>query len=89
MDYPVKTISQLRPLLQGFRKQAGLTQAAMAQKLGISQQSYAALEANPGTASFERVFTVLRLLDVNVALAPASRTTPPPPASGADKLGSW
>lgn len=89
MDYPVKTISQLRPLLQGFRKQAGLTQAAMAQKLDISQQSYAALEANPGAASFERVFTVLRLLDVNVALAPASHTRPSASVAGDDKLGSW
>ncbi|PHV10235.1 helix-turn-helix transcriptional regulator [Chitinimonas sp. BJB300] len=75
MGYPIKTLSQLRPILLGFRKEAGLTQAAIAQKLGITQQSYAALEANPEAASFERVFKVLRLLDVNIRLVSATQTT--------------
>nr|WP_245746907.1 helix-turn-helix transcriptional regulator [Paraburkholderia lycopersici] len=69
MDYPVKTLNQLRPILVGFRKHAGLTQEAMAQRLGISQQSYAAFEANPETASVERLFRVLRLFDVEIKLA--------------------
>lgn len=76
MDYPVKTLSQLRPILVGFRKQAGLTQHAVAQRLGISQQSYAAFEANPESASVERFYRVLRLFDVAIKLgateAPAS-----------------
>ncbi|MBV8262049.1 MAG: helix-turn-helix domain-containing protein [Paraburkholderia sp.] len=68
MDYPLKTLSQLRPILVGFRKKAGLTQSAVADRLGISQQSYAAFEANPETASVERLFRVLRLLDVEIRL---------------------
>ena len=77
MDYPVKTLSQLRPILLGFRKKAGLTQEAVAQRLGISQQSYAAFEANPETASVERLFRVLRLFDVEIKLgAPEAQASP-------------
>ncbi|QCP50815.1 helix-turn-helix transcriptional regulator [Trinickia violacea] len=80
MDYPIKTLSQLRPILQGFRKAAGLTQAAMASQLGITQQSYAQLEANPAAASMERLFKVMRMLDVEMRLAhedlPASKAAP-------------
>lgn len=76
MDYPIKTLSQLRPILQGFRKAAGLTQAALAERLGITQQSYAQLEANPASASVERLFKVLRILDVDLQLAQTSKHKP-------------
>ncbi|PQV45524.1 helix-turn-helix transcriptional regulator [Paraburkholderia sp. BL21I4N1] len=69
MDYAIKTPSQLRPILQGFRKSAGLTQAAVADLLGITQQSYAQLEANPAAASVERIFKVMRLLNVDLRLS--------------------
>lgn len=69
MDYAIKTPSQLRPILQGFRKSAGLTQAAVADLLGITQQSYARLEANPAAASVERIFKVMRLLNVDLRLS--------------------
>ena len=68
MDYPIKTLGQLRPILQGFRKAAGLTQAMMASHLGVTQQTYAQLEANPAAVSVERLFRVLRVLDVDLAL---------------------
>lgn len=68
MDYPIKTLQQLRPILVGFRKQAGLSQAAIAGLLGITQQSYAKIEANPATTSVERLFTILRLLGVEIVL---------------------
>lgn len=66
--FPIKTLGQLPLLLKGFRKEKGLTQAAMAERLGITQQSYAYFEANPTTATLERLFMVLRLLDVEIAL---------------------
>ena len=69
MDYPIKILSQLRPTLIGFRKQKGLTQASLAQRLGITQQSYAKLEADPASASIERLFKVLQLLDVELILS--------------------
>jgi HTH-type transcriptional regulator/antitoxin HipB len=73
VDYPIKTLSQLRPILQGFRKTAGLTQAAMASHLGVTQQTYAQLEANPAAVSVERLFKVLRVLQVDLKLTQAAR----------------
>ena len=86
MDYAIKTLSQLRPILQGFRKAAGLTQAAMAAHLGVTQQTYAQLEANPAAVSVERLFKVLRVLQVDLKLAQSGSaqsvamddTAPPP-----------
>ena len=68
MIYPIKTLSQLPLVLKGFRKEKGLTQATMAERLGITQQSYAYFEANPATATLERLFMVLRMLDVEISL---------------------
>lgn len=77
MDYPIKTLDQLPLVLKGFRKLRGLTQAAMAERLGITQQSYAYFEANPATATLERLFTVLRLLDVEISLDQAAAEAGP------------
>jgi len=68
MNYPIKTLNQLPLILKGFRKERGLTQAVMAEKLGITQQSYAYFEANPATATLERLFMVLRILGVEISL---------------------
>ena len=68
MNYSIKTLSQLPLILKGFRKERGLTQTAMAEKLGITQQSYAYFEANPATATLDRLFMVLRLLGVEISL---------------------
>jgi HTH-type transcriptional regulator/antitoxin HipB len=70
MDFPINTLDQLRPILVGFRKSAGLTQAKMASRLGVTQQTYAQLEANPASASIERLFRVLRVLNVDLVLSP-------------------
>ncbi|MCY1225802.1 transcriptional regulator, y4mF family [compost metagenome] len=74
MQYPIHTLSQLRPILQGFRKSRGLTQAKMAAYLGVRQQTYAELEANPASASVERLFKALRVLGVEMILSPAPDT---------------
>jgi len=83
VNYPVKTVAQLRPLLQGFRKAAGLTQAMLASRLGVTQQTYAQLEADPSAVSVERLFKVLRVLEVDVVLAQTAasekRTVPSRP----------
>ncbi|GGC19748.1 helix-turn-helix domain-containing protein [Pseudoduganella buxea] len=73
MDYLISTLDQVRPLLVNFRKKAGLSQAAVAARLGISQQAYARMEAHPTDASVTRLFTVLQLLGATVAFG---HTTP-------------
>lgn len=77
MNYPINTLDQLRPILVGFRKSRQLTQAALADKLGVAQQTYAQLEANPSSASMERLFKLLQLLGVQLVLgdsAPAQNS---------------
>lgn len=88
MIYPIKTLSQLPLVLKGFRKEKGLTQAVMAERLGITQQSYAHFEANPATATLERIFMVLRMLDVEISLgqiSPAASKGAAPAVKGTGK----
>lgn len=68
IEHEIKTLGQLRPILRGFRKSAGLTQAILASRLGVTQQTYAQFEANPASASVERLFKVLRALDIELTL---------------------
>ncbi|HAS8353495.1 TPA: XRE family transcriptional regulator [Vibrio vulnificus] len=67
--YPLKTLNQLRPLLVGFRKANGMTQKYVSEKLGVTQQTYARLEANPASASIERLFKVFTVLGVEMVLS--------------------
>lgn len=76
MDYPIKILSQLRPILIGFRKSKGLTQTHLAKQLGITQQSYAKLEADPTSVSVERLFKILQLLDVEMILSEKKGSKP-------------
>ncbi|KVN10715.1 MULTISPECIES: helix-turn-helix transcriptional regulator [unclassified Burkholderia] len=75
IEHEIKTLDQLRPILRGFRKVAGLTQAMLASRLGVTQQTYAQFEANPASASVERLFKVLRVLDVELTLTHVHTTS--------------
>jgi HTH-type transcriptional regulator/antitoxin HipB len=82
MEYNIRTLEQLRPILVGFRKQAGLTQMAVASLLGVSQQSYAKIEANPAATSVERLFKILGLLGGDIILSERIKS-----ASGRESIG--
>lgn len=71
-DYPLNTLYQLRPLLIGFRKANGLTQKDLSERLGVTQQTYARLEANPASASIERLFKVFSILGVKISFSSAT-----------------
>lgn len=86
VSYAIKTLGHLPLVIKGFRKEKQLAQVTMGEKLGITQQSYAAFEANPAAATLDRLFTVLRLLDVEISLDQIIRvsgTTVGPSARGA------
>jgi len=68
MDYPVRTVGQLEPILRSFRKGKGLTQGELALRTGVTQQALSALESKPHRASFERLLAYLAALDVEVVL---------------------
>jgi HTH-type transcriptional regulator/antitoxin HipB len=80
VDYPLKTPHQLRPLLVGFRKAAGLTQTQVAARLGVTQQTYAQLEAKPESASLDRLFHVLKILKVSIVLTQTAKKSAAPRA---------
>ena len=69
-DFIVRTAEQLPALLQGFRKQAGLTQAATATRLGVTQQAFSALERNAEKVSTDRLLHLLSILGVELVLRP-------------------
>lgn|GEM_PF-390307 len=80
--HTLRTPQQLAPLMRAYRRQAGLSQAALAEQLGISRQAVTALERSPESATFERLMKVWAILGLEVALHySASAETPDVPAS--------
>jgi len=63
-------------MLVGFRKENGLTQKEVSQRLGVTQQAYARLESNPVSASFERLFRVFSVLGVELNLSSIQHSAP-------------
>lgn len=80
-DFTVRTAEQLPALLQAFRKQAGLTQADTAMRLGISQQALSNLERNADKVSADRLLELLSILGVELVLRKPSDESPSPKAS--------
>ena len=70
--YPLQTADQLQPILAAFRKTAGLTQADLAVRLGVTQQTYSAAERNAANMSVAKLMAVLNALDVELVLQPKS-----------------
>lgn len=66
MNYTINTLDQIKPILVGFRKSNGLSQKTLAEKLGISQQSYQSLESSPQKVTIERLFKVLSILGIKL-----------------------
>lgn len=67
-EFTVRTSEHLSALLQGFRKQAGLTQSDMARRLGVTQQTLSAFERNADKASADRLLEYLSILGVELVL---------------------
>ena len=80
--FTVRTTEQLPQLLKAFRKNAGLTQADVALRLGVTQQTVSALERNAETVSAERLMRLLNILGVEWVLRARSTSPSEPPAPG-------
>lgn len=68
-SFPLHTPEQLTAVLRDLRQQQGLTQTQAASALGITQQSYSALEAHAGRMSVYRLLRLLALLGGTVTVA--------------------
>jgi HTH-type transcriptional regulator/antitoxin HipB len=89
-SFPVRTPEQLPGLLQGFRKEAGLTQAEVAARLGVTQQTLSALERNAGAVSVARLMKLLAVLGVELALLSRAATGKSPGRrSGGSRDAAW
>ncbi len=87
--FTVRTADQLPPLLQAFRKEVGLTQREVALRLGVSQQTYSAMERNADKVGTARLLKLLNILGVEWVLGKPSgslaQTTAPPSPLATDK----
>ena len=70
-EFTPRTAEQLPALLQAFRKEAGLTQKQVALRLGVTQQTYSALERNAETVGADRLLRLLGILGVELVLRKA------------------
>jgi len=61
---------QLGPLIQSARKSAGLTQAELGQRLGMSQSRISAMELEPGTINVDQLLALLAVLDHELLVQP-------------------
>ncbi|KAF7600670.1 MAG: transcriptional regulator [Candidatus Dactylopiibacterium carminicum] len=83
MSYKITGLDQLEQLasiLKGFRKGQRLTQKAMAERLGMTQQAYAQLEADPSVVSLARLLRVLRAMEAELVLVAPSGVSMEQPA---------
>ena len=82
---PLVTTSQLGSLLQGARKGHHLTQAQLAERLGLSQRRLSELERQPGTLSVDQPMALCHQLGLQLAIQ--ARETAPPDATS--QTGEW
>lgn len=66
----IRIPQQIGPVLRGFRRDKGLTQAALGQRTGIPQTDISSIELNPGPVSFERISRLVGALDLEIVLRP-------------------
>ncbi|WP_426284685.1 helix-turn-helix domain-containing protein [Luteibacter sp. E-22] len=67
-SHPLLTASQLSSLLQAARKVQGLTQAALATRLGLSQSRVSHLELNAQDLSVEQLLAWCAALGLELTL---------------------
>lgn len=95
MDHLLQLPDQLALHLKSLRKAAGVSQAELAQRLGVSQSRVAAIERDPAAISVRQLMEILQLLDVDLLMrpradavvSPASAPVPVPvPGPAASKV---
>ena len=74
-EFTVRTTEQLPQLLKAFRKNAKLTQADVALRLGVTQQTVSAMERNAETVSTERLMKLMAILGVDLVLRARQSTS--------------
>jgi HTH-type transcriptional regulator/antitoxin HipB len=73
-DYPIKTPKQLGSVLQGYRRERGMTQTDVGAKVGLAQKAVSKIELAPERAGLNIIFKLLAALDLEIVVRP--RGTP-------------
>jgi HTH-type transcriptional regulator/antitoxin HipB len=68
MKQILSIIDQAGPLLQAARKSAGLSQTALARRLGISQSRMSAMELEPGSISLTQLLALCSALKLELVV---------------------
>lgn len=92
MDYTLELPDQLAQHLRALRKARGLSQAALASKLGLTQSRIAAIERNPAALGAGQLLRVLSALDAQLVLRdtrPAKTVYPEATQSTPFPAGEW
>ena len=79
-DYPIKTPQHLGAVLQGFRRERGLTQKEVGAKVGMTQKAVSKIELVPSRAGLNLIFKILAALDLELVLRPRGK---------ADRTSDW
>ncbi|MDY0037775.1 MAG: helix-turn-helix domain-containing protein [Zoogloea oleivorans] len=80
MDYIVRTPDQLAKYLKALRQTRGESQSALAQRLGVSQARYSAMELRPEKVAVEGLLALLSGLGVELVLRDKDEGDQRPPA---------
>lgn len=72
-NYRIRTPEQLSPIFTAFRKRNNLSQAQLASRIGVSQQTVSQLERNPSKATLERLLRAFAAMDVELILESKSQ----------------
>ena len=81
---PVSTSGQLGPILRRLRKERGLSQANLGQRLGLSQERISVIERKPEAISVDQLLSVLMALEAEMVVQPKTAQT-----KSSAEWGSW
>jgi HTH-type transcriptional regulator / antitoxin HipB len=81
MNITLQTPAQLAPQLRALRLAQGWSQAALGQRLGLSQARIARMETDPLSVSTGQLLTLLSVLGAQVCLRTCEQSTQTAPSS--------
>lgn len=81
---PVSTSGQLGPVLRRLRKERGLSQAGLGQRVGLSQERISAIERKPEAISVDQLLSVLMALEAELIVQPRAN-----PVRAPSEWGAW
>lgn len=70
MNVKIRTTDQLAKVIQDIRKQKGLTQKQITDRVGLLAKTISALENSPNGVSIASLFKLLSALDLEITLQP-------------------